>query len=151
VETFVPGEFSLLTKAKLFTLSEQRKGDCAFSVEVQIGDYGNGGLIVPKYLTVTLNGGRTVVQFNEDHQFEVIKSKTNSAGVYDGRGRKFKLDNVGYEVDVIRNGDFLVIIDNVCGTKVGYDSEGLYTTATIVVAHDNAEGLKGECGDCGNY
>ena len=71
VEEYKSGEFELLTKAKLYTLSEQKKGDCAFEVEVQIGDYGNGGLIVPKYLRVTLNNGKTVVQFNDDHQFEV--------------------------------------------------------------------------------
>jgi len=149
VEQYKAGDFSILTKAKLVTLSQQARGKCAFKVEVQIGDFGEGGLIVPKYLQVTLDNGQTVVQFNDNHQINVLYSAGGAdLGEYDASGDNFSLYGVGENSDIVRNGDFVVIIDRSCGTKVGYDSEGLYTTATVVVSKSNASKLKGECGEC---
>jgi len=146
VEKYASGEFGIVKKAELITVSEQSNGSCAFKVEAQISDIGKGGLLIPKYLRVTLDQGNVIVNFTENHQLEVV-SPADKVGNYDASAASFTL-NLNANVDIVRNGDFIVVIDKTCDTKVGYDSEGLHTTATIVVDKENAKGLTGKCGEC---
>jgi hypothetical protein len=145
VSKYAAGEFELLSKHDDIVLSE-KTGHCAFKVETKVGAYGSAGLIVPEYIIVTLDDGKVKVKFNDNHQIEVILP-ANKAGSFDANPSGYSLW-LTTNVDIYRNGDFIVIADKYCNTKIGYDSEGLYTTATIVVDKKYADGLTGECGEC---
>lgn len=146
LDQYKAGKFILLEKQKEYVLTEKKQGDCRFKVEVLVGSYGQAGLVVPKWMMVTMDEGKVVVQLLENHRVKFIVP--GSWGTVDvGSGYS---EDITDNVSVYRNGDFVVVEDKECDIRVGYDSEGgLNSVATIVVANDLGPYLDGKCGTCG--
>jgi len=139
-------DLSLLPKAELVTLSERPYyyDSCTFKVEYNAGDLGKGN--VAKFLQTTLGDDEVQVIFRDNNLVEVV-SPASTAGQYDASASDFTLILTS-AVSIARNGDFVVITDDPCDIRVGYDSDGEYTTVAIVVDPSEAEGLTGQCGKC---
>jgi len=144
IVTKYDNDYLLLSDATTYILTEKPDSDCRFKVSVKVGYYGQGGLLVPDYLEIEMDKGAVVLQLIDDHYVKYISPADGEENANSSTYSK----QVTANVRVYRNDDFIVVEDTKCLHKVGYDSEGLGTKATIVV--DSAIGtyLTGQCGKC---